>query len=231
MKKLILIALLALSSCYGVEDVRDNRLNTITALIKKQDMIAATADMYISLYGAIPSSIVTLKNANLLPPGTTYSGTITINGATKTIVLSDTVSPNETYQKDFYLNTTDRSKESTHTVSGNTFIASYPFTSKAIYSYTASSSVTVSPTAPASPINDMTWLNSITNQIYIYKGGWLSVNPRKLYIVRDFSEFPTGTINDGGIVLTTTSITKYLHNGTGFQVIPQSIPFTINGAF
>lgn len=230
MKKLILIILIALS-CYGVEDVRDNRLNAITALIKKQDMIAATCDMYISLYGAIPSSIVTLKNANLLPSSVTYSGTITVNGATKTIVLSDTVSPNETYQKDFYLNTSDKSKESTHTVSGNTFTASYVFSSKATFSYTASSSVTVSPTAPASPTTDMTWLNSITNQIYIYKGGWLSVNPRKLYIVRDYSEFPTGAINDGGIVLTTTSMTKYLHNGIKFEVIPQSIPFTINGAF
>lgn len=231
MKKLILIALLALSSCYGVEDVRENRINTVKALIQKQDMIAATADMYISLYGAIPSSIVTLKNANLLPSGTTYSGTITVNGATKTIVLSDTIASNDTYQKEFYLRTKDRAKEATPSVSGNTFTASYQFTTKAIYSYTASSSVTVSPTAPASPTTDMTWLNSITNQIYIYKGGWLSVNPRKLYIVRDFSEFPTGAINDGGIVLTTTSMTKYLHNGIKFEVIPQNIPFTINGAF
>lgn len=231
MKKLILIILIALS-CYGVEDVRDNRLNAITALIKKQDMIAATCDMYISLYGAIPSSIVTLKNANLLPSSVTYSGTITVNGATKTIVLSDTVSPNETYQKDFYLNTTDKAKESTHTVSGNTFTASYQFTTKAIYSYTASSSMTVSPTAPASPTNGSTWLNSLTNQIYYYLGGWISVNPRKLYIVRDVSELPTGaTINDGAMVVTTSSLTKYLYNGTAWLVIPQSIPFTINGAF
>lgn len=231
MKKVLLIILITLS-CFGVEDVRENRLNTITALIKKQDMIAATCDMYISLYGAIPSSITTLKNASLLPPSYTYSGTITVNGATKTIVLSDTISANDTFQKDFYLNTKDRSKEVTPSVSGNTFTASYQFTSKAIYSYTAASSVTtVSPTAPASPTNDMTWLNSITNQIYIFKGGWLSVNPRKLYIVRDISELPSGAINDGGIVLTTSSLTKYLHNGTGWQVIPQSIPFTINGAF
>ena len=138
MKKLILIVLLALSSCYGAEDVRENNINKIKALIQKQDMIAASCDMYISLYGAIPSSIVTLKNANLLPSSVTYSGTITANGASKTIILSDTVSPNNTYQSDFYLNTTDKSKESTHTVSGNTFTASYVFSSKATFSYTAS---------------------------------------------------------------------------------------------
>lgn len=230
MKKLILIILIALS-CYGVEDVRENRLNAITALIQKQDMIAASTDIYIALYGTIPGSISDLKDKGLLNQDVTYTGTISINGATNAIILSDNISPNDIYQKDFYLNTTDKSKESTHTVSGKTFTASYPLTTKAIYSYLASSSMTVSPTAPTSPTNDMTWLNSITNQIYIYKSGWLSVNPRKLYIVRDYSEFPTGAINDGGIVLTTTSMTKYLHNGIKFEVIPQTIPFTINGTF
>lgn len=232
MKKVFLIFLIMLSSCYADNDVQDNRLNAITTLIKKQDMIAASCDMYISLHGALPSSIVTLKNANLLPPDVIYSGTITVNGASKAIMLSDTVSPNNTYQKDFYLNTTDRSKESTHTVSGNTFTASYPFTSKATFSYTASSSITVSPTAPASPTNGMTWLNSLTNQIYYFNGGWISVNPRKLYIVRDIAELPTSAAtNDGAIVLTTISLAKYLYSGTAWVAIPQTIPFTYNGTF
>ena len=146
--------------------------------------------------------------------------------------MSDTVSPAQDYQKDYYLNTTDRSKESTHTISGSTFTASYSFTSKAIFSYLASSSMTVSPTAPSSPATGSLWLNSLTNQIYYYSSGWLSVNPRKLYIVRDASELPTAaTVNDGAMVVTTSSLTKYLYNGTAWLVIPQSIPFTYNGTF
>jgi len=232
MKKLILAVLLTLSSCYA-ETVQGSRLSAVEALILKQDMIAATADMYIALHGTIPTSITELKNAKILPSDVSYTGTMTINSATKRIVLSDTVSPNEQYQKDFYLNTTNKSKESTHTVSGDTFSASYPFTSKAIFSHLASSSMTVSPTPPSSPSSGTTWLNSLTNQIYYFSGAsWLSVNPRKLYILRDASELPTSaTVNDGAMVVTTSSLTKYLYSGTAWVVIPQSIPFTYNGTF
>jgi hypothetical protein len=232
MKKLILIILLVLSSCYADESVQGNRLNTITALIQKQDALASAIDMYISLYGTIPGSITALKTAEVLDPAFTYTGTFSVNGVGKAIVLSDTVSPVTTYQQDFYLKTNDQSKASTHTVAGSTFTASYPFTSKATFSYFASSSITVSPKAPSSPAMGSTWLNSLTNQIYYYSGGWISVNPRKLWIVRDVAELPTSaTVNDGAIVLTTSSLTKYLYNGTSWITIPQTIPFTLNGAF
>ncbi|WP_442766049.1 hypothetical protein [Sulfurospirillum cavolei] len=230
MKKLILIVLVTLL-CYA-ETVQESRLNAITALIQKQDMIAAACDTYISLYGTAPASIATLKSATLLGANVTYTGTINVSGTNKTIVLSDTITPVQEYQKDYYLNTTNKTKESTHSVTGNAFVATYSFTSRAIFSYLSSASMTVSPVAPTSPASGAMWLNSLTNQIYYYSSGWISVNPRKLWVVRNISELPTtASVNDGAIVLTTSSLTKYLYNGTAWLVIPQTVPYTYNGAF
>ena len=94
-----------------------------------------------------------------------------------------------------------------------------------------SNGVTVSPTAPVGT-NGVTWLNSITKTLYFYASGWKSLNVKKLYIVRSTAELPIpANVNDGAIVLTTTSLVKYLYDGTSWQAIPQSIPFTYNGVF
>lgn len=231
MKKLIVTLLTTLSLCFG-DTITDNKINEISMLIKKQDLIAGAVDTYIALYGTIPANVNTLKTANLLGADVVYTGTLSVNGASKLILLSDTITAPETYQSDFYLNTNDRSKYSTHTVVGTSFNASYPFTSKATFSYLSSSSMVVSPTAPSSPVNGTIWLNSLTKQIYYYASGWLSVNPRKLWIVRDIAELPTSaSVNDGAIIHDGTNLSKYLHNGTTWILIPQAIPFTYNGTF
>lgn len=234
MKKLLLSIFLTLTC--NAETVQESRLNAITALIQKQDLIAAAIDTYVSLYGTTPASIATLKSATLLGTNVTYTGTMNVSGTTKTIILSDTLSPVQEYQKDYYLNTTNKTKESTHTLTGNTFTATYSFSTKAIFSYlssVSSASMTVSPSAPSSPASGAVWLNSLTNQIYYYSvGGWISVNPRKLWILRNVAELPTtATINDGAIIHDGTNLTKYLYTGTTWALIPQSIPFTYNGAF
>lgn len=232
MKKLILILLTTLSLCFSEETIVDNKINEITMLIKKQDHIAGAVDTYISMYGTIPANVNALKTANLLGADVVYTGTLSVNGVGKSIVLSDTVTAPETYQSDLYLNTNDRIKYSTHTVSGTNFSSSYPFTSKATFSYLSSSTMIVSPTAPSSPSNGTVWLHSLTKQIYYYSGGWVSLNPRKLWILRNTAELPTtATANDGAIIHDGTNLSKYLYSGTAWVLIPQSIPFTYNGTF
>lgn len=233
MKKILAILIIALSfnSLYANE-VTENKLNLVKQLIYKQDILAGAVDMYITLYGTVPANITAIKSANLLGSNFSYSGTMSVSGTNKEITLTDTVSAPEVYQSDYFINTTDKNKYSTNSVSGSNFQAVYPFTQKALYSYSlASNGVTVQPTAPAS-VNGTYWLNSITKHLYYFQGSWISLNVKKLYIVRDTAELPTThNNNDGAIVLTTTTLTKYISNGTNWYAIPQAIPFTYNGAF
>ena len=235
MMKSLLSMLLLISFSFGGSNIADNKLNEMTMLIHKQDIIASAIDEYIILYGAIPSNLAALKSVNLIDTNTTYTGTMNINGLTKVIQLNDTLSSNTTdYQKDFYLNTNNKLKQSTHLISSNTASAIYQFSTKAISNYlSALSGIIVSPSIPTTPSEGTVWLNSITSQLYIYASAtWVSVNPKKLYILRDIAELPTtATINDGAIVLTTTTLTKYLYTGTAWVTIPQTIPFTYNGVF
>jgi hypothetical protein len=233
MKKILLVLTILFGlNNLSADEVTDNKINLVKQLVYKQDILAGAIDMYITLYGTVPANVTAIKSANLLGSNFTYSGTMSINGANKEITLTDTVDAPEVYQSDYYINTTDRNKFSTPSVTGTSFSAVYPFTQKALYSYSlASNGVTVQPTAPAS-VNGTYWLNSITKHLYYFQGSWISLNVKKLYIVRDTAELPTThNNNDGAIVLTTTTLTKYISNGTNWYAIPQAIPFTYNGAF
>lgn len=215
--------------------VQENKINDIKALMQKQDILASAIDLYIALYGKAPLNINTLKTAHLLGNVFNYSGTYSIDGVNKLIMLTDTVSSPETYQVDYYKNTTNMDKYSIHTVSGNSFVAKYPFTSKSTYAYLlqSTSSAIVSPVPPSSPSANTIWLNSLTKQLYYYGGGlWRALNPKKLWILRNTSELPTSaTEGEGAIVLTPTSLKKYLFVNGSWGLVPQNIPFTYNGTF
>ena len=237
MKKIIMLVgiIISLFSTSFAGTIQENKINDIKALSQKQDILASAIDLYLALYGQAPAGISTLKSSHLLGSAFTYNGTYSIDGVNKLIILTDTISSPETYQIDYYKNTTDMNKYSIHTVSGNSFVAKYPFTSKATYSYLlkSTSSAVVSPVPPSSPSPNTVWLNSLTKQLYFYNGGmWETLNPKKLWIVRNTSELPTSaTSGEGAIVLTPTSLKKYLYVNGSWGLVPQTIPFTYNGTF
>ena len=214
-------------------DIVENKLNQVKALMQKQDILAIAVDYNILDTGTVVTNIATLKTNGYLADFVTHSGTITVNVANKEIIVTDTIPGAEQYQKDYFTNYLGRDKFASATISGDDFISTFSFSEDALKSYNLNSNYTyVQSTIPGGAVNGQTWYDTSTKIAYYYLGSWTNLNVNNLLIVRAFGELPgTANENDGAIVLTTTTLDKYLYVSGSWEPVPQSIPFTYNGSF
>ncbi len=229
--KRVLFLVFGLSLFLKADIVEDN-INLIKNLSNKQDLVANTVELYIELYGTKPTDINDLKSANLLDSSFNYNGSFSVG--TNSITVTTSYSNAETYQEDFYSNNFARGRVVEPSVSGSNFITKYYLTKEALNSiYYEATSNYVTPVEPSSPSSGQLWYDTRRKTLFFYtSGAWRNLNVKKLWIVKDTVELPTNaTENDGAIVLTTTTLNKYLYVGSSWYLIPQNIPFNYNGSF
>ena len=230
MKKILLLIGLTLNLLAGT--VQENKISDIDMLIQNQTILANSVEQYVKLYAKAPSSINDIKSKNLLTKSFVSNATYNVNLTSKSIKISTIIKNPEVFQKDYFLYNKNKKRFSIQTVIGNTFTSEYMFGFDTISSVVAKTNFIVSPTEPPRTINTF-WYNSITRLQYFYDGiSWKNLNIKRIWFLRNLAELPTtSTLGESAIILTPTSLTKYLYTGTGWKLVPQNIPFSYNGSF
>jgi len=215
-------------------DIVTNKLNQVKALIQKQDILAIAVDYNIVDTGTAVTDLSTLKSNGFLANFISHSGTIAVNTTNKEITITDTISGAQQYQKDYFTNYLGRDKFANPSISGDDFIATYSFSEDAIKSYNDTSNYTYVQSSTPSGADGETWLDTSSKIVYYnLSGTWTNLKVNKLLIVRAVGELTaiTANENDGAIVLTSTTLDKYLYLNGNWELIPQTIPFSYNGSF
>ena len=235
MKKALLILMLISSFIsFSLElkaDVITDRVNLIKKLSNDQDLIANIIELYIELYGTNPNSLDTLKDVGLLDNSFNFSYSSNFSISTNTITINSNFPTAEIYQRDFYLNNFARGRVIEPVVNGNTFTTKYFLSKEASNTKSYVGIVSnISPTTPSSTSGS--WYNTRLKKIFFYNSGWQSLDAKKLWIVKSVAELNSisAAENDAGIVLTTTSLEKYLYVSNSWVKI-QNIPFNYNTGF
>ena len=236
--KRILLILMFISSfiSFNLElkaSVITDRVNLIKKLSIDQDFIVNIIELYIELYGNNPDSLNTLKNSGLLDNSFSFSYSTNFSISTNTITINSNLGENpEIYQRDFYLNNFARGRVVEPFIGGNIFSTNYFLSKEALNTKSYVGIVNyISPTTPTATSG--TWYNTKLKKIlFYYSGAWQSLDAKKLWIVKSTSELSSinAAENDGGIVLTTTSLDKYLYVSNSWVKI-QNIPFNYNTGF
>ncbi|KAB7891333.1 hypothetical protein [Poseidonibacter ostreae] len=210
-------------------DVIEDNINIIKKLTAEQDLVANAIELYVELYGVAPSNIDAIKSAGLIDGGFSFGGSYSIGGTTFAVTTSK--SATLTYQKDYYLNNYDRGRVVEPSISGNNFITKYYLDKEALHTLNYVGAVdAVQPTSPSGS-NGKSWYDTIRKKLFYYYGTWTTLDAKRLYIVKGMSELPIAPIeNDAGIVLTTTSLLKYLYVDGAWRNVGD-IPFDYNTGF
>lgn len=216
--------------------VQDN-ISLIKKLSNEQDLIANTIELYIELYGVAPTNINQLKSSGLLSNTyvTTYFNSFTAN--TNSITVNSTYSNYETYQKDFYVNDFTRNRVIEPTVNSNTFTTKYFLVKEALNTLSYVGVVNfIAPVPPTSASANKSWYDTRKKKIFYYIGGnWITLDAKKLWIVKSLAELNSlatnGAVeNDAGIILTPTSLDKYLFVSNQWYKI-ENVPYNYNTGF
>jgi hypothetical protein len=235
MKKYLLMFALLFS--FVKADIVQDGIDLVKKESLTQDSLAGAIELYVEVFGVNPTSLTQLKTAGYIDNAFSFGGSFSV-GATSFLITSTIVNPQQ-YQIDFFLNDYNRGRSITPTNSGTSFTTTFYFGRKAIYSKNLKTSGIdyVQSSAPTSTTVNNTWWDTSKQQMYIYIGGWQSLNAKKLWIFRNTTELNATAVtpneNDGAVVIdaTGTSLVKYLYVGGAWRVIPQTIPFAYNGAF
>lgn len=234
MKKVLFILLFAFSLIKA--DIIKDGIDVVKKESLSQDILAGAIELYVEVFGVNPTSLAQIKSVDFIDNAYNFNGSFSIS--TTSFTITSTISNPQVYQIDYFLNDYNRGRAIVPTVSGTNFTTTFYFGRKAIYSKTMKSSGVnyVQYATPSGSLNQ-TWWDSSKQQMYIYISGWKNLAVRKLWIFRNITELNSTAItpneNDGAIVInsTGTSLVKYLYVDGSWRVIPQTIPFTYNGAF
>lgn len=240
--KNLLFSFMALGMLLGVTtpikaDLVQDNINLIKKLSNEQDLIANTIELYIELYGVNPTNINQLKSTNLL--SNTYTPTY-FNGFSvnaNSITINSSFPNYETYQKDFYLNDFSRNRVTEPSITSNTFTTKFFLSKESLNTLSYVGVVDfITPNAPTSASANKSWYDTRKKKIFYYIGGnWITLDAKKLWIVKSLSELSSlattgATENDGGIVLTPTSLDKYLFVSNQWHKI-ENVPYNYNTGF
>lgn len=232
MKKILILCITLF--CFIKADIVSDGIDLIKKESFSQDVLAGSIELYVETFGTTPT-LAQLKSSGFLDASFPFSGSFSV-GATS-FTVTTTIIGAEQYQKDFFLNDYARGRVTTPSISGNNFITTFYFGRKAIYSKNLKTSgITFVQNTPPTGSANQTWWDTSKQQMYIYIGGWKSLNAKKLWIFRNIAELnAVSTINenDGAVIIdaTGTSLVKYLYVSGAWRIIPQTIPFAYNGAF
>lgn len=222
------------------DSIKDN-VSLIKKLSNEQDLIANMIELYIELYGEKPTSINQLKNKKLLDNSfnTSYFDDFNINVSNNSILINSTFNNALVYQKDFYLNDFTRNRIIETSINADIFSTRYYLSKEALNTLSYVGVVDyISPTTPngatTPPLSDnRSWYNTRTKKILYYiAGSWVSLEAKKLYIVKSLAELNSlnAIENDAGIILTTTSLEKYLFVGSRWVKL-ENVPYNYNTGF
>lgn len=218
-------------------DIVQDNINLIKKLSNEQDLIANTIELYIELYGVNPTNISQLKSTGLID--NSYSPVFfnSFNVTTNSIIVNSTYSNYETYQKDFYLNDFNRNRVVEPSVVSTTFTTKYYLNKESLNTLSYKTIVDfIAPIKPSSTIVNKSWYDTRKKKVFYYIGGnWITLDAKKLWIVKSISELSSlattgATENDAGIVLTTTSLDKYIFVSNQWYKI-ENVPYNYNTGF
>ncbi len=238
MKKMFLSFLIMFA--FVKEAIVQDGIDLVKKESYKQDALASAIELYVETFGVNPNTTLStaltqLRTAGFLDTGFTFSGSLSFT--TTSFSITSTIANLQTYQRDYFLNDYARGRAINPTVSGNDITTTFYFGRKAIYSKNMKTSGVnfVQETTPTGSANQ-TWWDTSKQQMYIKIGtNWVNLAVRKLWIVRNLTELSSYAVtpneNDGAMVHDGTTLSKYLYSGGAWRLIPQTIPFTYNGAF
>lgn len=218
-------------------DAIEDNINLIKKLSNEQDLIANTIELYIELYGTNPTNLTQLKSSGLIDNAytTTYFSNFSISS--NSITVNSTYSNYETYQRDFYLNNYNRNRVIEPTVVSNTFSTKYYLNKESLNTLSYRTVVDfIAPIKPTSTIANKSWYDTRKKKVFYYIGGnWITLDAKKLWIVKSLTELnalsTSGAMeNDAGIILTPTSLDKYLFVSSQWYKI-ENVPYNYNTGF
>lgn len=218
-------------------DVIEDNINLIKKLSNEQDLIANTIELYIELYGTNPTTLNQLKSSGLID--NSYSSVYfnSFSVTSNSITVKSTYLNYEIYQKDFYLNNYNRNRVIEPTVVSDTFATKYYLNKESLNTLSYKNIVDfIAPAKPSSTIANKSWYDTRQKKIFYYIGSnWITLDAKKLWIVKSIAELnslsTTGaTENDAGIILTPTSLDKYIYVSNQWYKI-ENIPYNYNTGF
>lgn len=232
MKKIVLGLFLAF--CFIKADIVSDGIALVKKESYKQDSLADAIELYVETFGVNPTSLSQIQSAGLIDASFSFSGSFSI--ATTSFTITSNILNIQTYQSDYFLNDYARGRTVTPSVSGDNITTTFYLGRKAIYSKNMKASGVnfVQSTAPSGGANQ-TWWDTSKQQMYIYIGGWKNLSVKKLWILRNTTELSATALapneNDGAIIHDGANLSKYLFVSGAWRLIPQTIPFSYNGAF
>lgn len=231
MKKIVLTLFLLIG--FIKADIVQDGIDLVKKESYNQDALAGAIELYVEVFGVNPT-LAQIKSAGFIDNSFPFTGSFSV-GTTSFTIISTITNP-QTYQVDYFLNDYNRGRSITPTVSGTSFTTTFYFGRKAIYSKNMKNSGVnyVQPSLPSGVLSQ-TWWDTSKQQMYIYVNGWKNLSVKKLWIFRNTTELNSTALtpneNDGAIIHDGTTLSKYLYVNGAWVQIPQTIPFTYNGAF
>lgn len=236
---------IATNAVAATNDIVENRLKIIDALMDKQNKMAQYIDFYIYMYGRVPT-LNNLKSSGILHTAfaNDFASDSSFSANNQAVTIVTRKPKTKQYEIDYYNNRTGgvyaiRNASLDTSTGQGTFQAQYPLSAKAMRSKNyRDKGYLVSATPPnASANNGRFWFNPLTGVVSYSTGGiWQNLSAVKtLYTLRSTAELPSSAVNgDVAIVIDVTKpasqqFQKYMYVNGSWRLLPPILPFSYNG--